>query len=387
MSIAKYISELLFDYECVVLPGLGGFITNIRSATINRVTHQFNPPYSQIFFNVHLTTNDGLLVNYIAKSESLSYAAVRNQVDEFVKNIKLQLDAGEKALIENIGTLQFDENRNIRFEQVKTINYNLASFGLSSLISPTIKRKTDEEKLRGLILAGSNMRKKSIDRKPTISSKKRKRGFVKSSAVVVLLALFGFSVIWGVVKRDRVADYWQEQASVFPFNSSVAKYQPRVETEFLEGDKIFDEDAQIETKHETDVLVEADKTNESLVEKETRISETKELVVVGSVPSALISGTKNISIPKVKESDLSKPKVKPAGKLYYVVAGSFSKEINATKLVETLKLKGYEALIADTTKKGLFRVAYFGVKDLAVAKEKLYAVRLEDNFDAWIFRK
>ena len=74
-------------------------------------------------------------------------------------------------------------------------------------------------------------------------------------------------------------------------------------------------------------------------------------------------------------------------KLYYVVAGSFSNEINANKLVAILRQKGYNATIADTTKNGMYRVAYLGLADLELAKQELFAIRQEDNPDAWIFRK
>ena len=73
MKIAKYIADLLFEYECIVIPGFGGLITKEIPAQIHPVQHHFIPPSKEIVFNVHLKTNDGLLVNHIARQENLTY--------------------------------------------------------------------------------------------------------------------------------------------------------------------------------------------------------------------------------------------------------------------------------------------------------------------------
>ena len=67
MTIANYLKDLLYRYDCVIVPNFGGFITNNTSAQIHRSTHTFYPPSKQVGFNVNLSYNDGLLANYIAK--------------------------------------------------------------------------------------------------------------------------------------------------------------------------------------------------------------------------------------------------------------------------------------------------------------------------------
>ena len=69
MKIAKYVGDLLYDYECVVIPGLGGFISEDSSVSINEVTHNFSPPFRNVHFNIHLRANDGLLVNHVAQQD------------------------------------------------------------------------------------------------------------------------------------------------------------------------------------------------------------------------------------------------------------------------------------------------------------------------------
>jgi len=73
MTLANYINDLLYRYDCVIVPDFGGFVTNAISAKVNQFSHTFYPPTKQITFNSHLKNNDGLLANYIASSENVSF--------------------------------------------------------------------------------------------------------------------------------------------------------------------------------------------------------------------------------------------------------------------------------------------------------------------------
>ena len=70
MTLANYINDLLYRYDCVIVPNFGGFITNIIGANVSAEKNTFYPPKKQITFNVYLQHNDGLLANYIASSEN-----------------------------------------------------------------------------------------------------------------------------------------------------------------------------------------------------------------------------------------------------------------------------------------------------------------------------
>ncbi|HJN06872.1 MAG TPA: HU family DNA-binding protein, partial [Bacteroidales bacterium] len=112
MKIAKYIGDLLYDYECVVIPGLGGFLTNDNPVSINEVTYSFSPPFRKIHFNVYLRTNDGLLVNHIAQQEQIGYKTAKQKVDQFVFQCHNALETGRRIKFQNIGSLYYDGDKN-----------------------------------------------------------------------------------------------------------------------------------------------------------------------------------------------------------------------------------------------------------------------------------
>ena len=145
MTLAKYISDLLYRYDCVIVPNFGGFIANKISAKVNHFTHTFYAPTKQLTFNAHLKNNDGLLINYIVKSQNIPYVEAVSFVESEVAKWQNTLNQ-EELEIENVGSLHKNENDVIIFDPVYSINYLTSSFGLDTYVSPAIKRISENKK-------------------------------------------------------------------------------------------------------------------------------------------------------------------------------------------------------------------------------------------------
>ncbi|MBV1923780.1 MAG: SPOR domain-containing protein, partial [Flavobacteriaceae bacterium] len=94
MQLASYINDLLFRYECVIIPGFGAFLTQYHSAKIDEISNTFTPPGKLVSFNRQLQTNDGLLANYIATIEKCSYETSLQRIRNFTGKLSLQLSEG-----------------------------------------------------------------------------------------------------------------------------------------------------------------------------------------------------------------------------------------------------------------------------------------------------
>lgn len=365
MNVDRYIGELLYDYECVVLPGLGGFISNKKPANVNKITHQFFPPFYQLFFNLHLTENDGLLINYIAKRENLSFKEAKSAVESYVEECKNLLQSGQVIKVTNIGSLSQDSSGNIYFQQETKVNYNPDSFGLTEFVSPLVKRQTDEEKIKGLIIPLRKEIVKHADRKPVrlVSKKGLRRLMTRAAIFIVLIS----TISWGLINKDRVGSYITEYASINPFSNKTPHYLPRENLTPL--------------NIENDIEVAENISTSKVEENNSDLTSPTDDPVVADKSSAVKAEK------KLPDNTKSIPAVSRQTKLYYIIAGSFEKEKNATKLISALRAKGYDAKIADTNKYGMYRVAYEGIESLKVAKEKLLAIRNEDNVEAWILKK
>jgi len=145
MKLTNYIKDLLYRYDCVIIPDFGGFVTKRIGAKIDENTHRFFPPSKQLSFNGNLKNNDGLLANYIASVENISFEKASNAIAMCV--IKWQNEIQTKPIIlDSIGILTLNENRQIIFEPTKSINFLIESFGLSFFETSTANRHQSEVK-------------------------------------------------------------------------------------------------------------------------------------------------------------------------------------------------------------------------------------------------
>jgi len=207
MTLANYISDLLYRYECVIVPNFGGFITNKISAKVNNFTHTFYAPSKQLTFNSHLQNNDGLLANYMATAKNISYTEAVLEIENDVKNWKLSLKKDELEL-ENIGSFHLNEEKKIIFEPAN-VNYLTSSFGLSSFVSPAIKRVDYKEKVKQLETVAPIFHTKENNSKIPV--------FIKYAAAAVILFTLG-TVGWKEYQKfeynSLVAQSEQQQKNV-----------------------------------------------------------------------------------------------------------------------------------------------------------------------------
>jgi len=140
MDITFYLVELLRLHDCVIVPDLGGFVTNYRPAEMDLANNTFNPPVKEIIFTGKLSKNDGLLVNYISETEGVGYFEARQIISEFVDEIWSKLENGEKIEFQNVGSLQFDRNEKLIFEPEVHENFLLEAYGMEGFQFPQLER-------------------------------------------------------------------------------------------------------------------------------------------------------------------------------------------------------------------------------------------------------
>ncbi|RKS55439.1 sporulation related protein [Gillisia mitskevichiae] len=150
MTIATYISDLLYRYECVILPGFGAFLSQKVSAEFNEKEQNFYPPKKQLSFNSQLKKNDGLLANYIAEVENLGYKQAVYKIEEYVQQLQLQLEKDKNFTIKNIGTFKVSEEGKLQFEPLSNTNFLADAFGLSSISAISVSREVLKKQVEDL---------------------------------------------------------------------------------------------------------------------------------------------------------------------------------------------------------------------------------------------
>lgn len=145
MQLATYITDLLYRYECVIIPGFGAFLTHYRSARIEETTNTFYPPGKVVTFNRQLQTNDGLFANYVASVENCSYELALQKVRTFTGKLSMQLMERKVISLKNIGEFYLNEENSVQFSPFEKENFSYSSFGLCTFISPQILREIKKE--------------------------------------------------------------------------------------------------------------------------------------------------------------------------------------------------------------------------------------------------
>jgi len=138
MVLDIFIKDLLYRYECVIIPELGAFLTNTLSCSFDNTSNTFFSPKKTVSFNPYIKQNDGLLANYISHVKHISFEDAKNDILQQVIQLKTALKQGETILFKDVGSLALNAEGVILFTPQTRVNYLKDAFGLENLthISP-----------------------------------------------------------------------------------------------------------------------------------------------------------------------------------------------------------------------------------------------------------
>jgi hypothetical protein len=190
MQIEKHISDLLYRYQCVTVPGFGAFLTEIIPAHVTGSASSFFPPKKVVSFNANVKNNDGLLANHLALQEKMSYELAVIKINEVVNEWTYLLQNRNRVVVKNIGEISVNNELNWVFEPANTVNYLTDAFGLSSFVSPEITREVLKQQVEAL-----------EERAPIIFTPQRKRNYsyLKYAAVFTVMlgaGTFGYKMYY-----------------------------------------------------------------------------------------------------------------------------------------------------------------------------------------------
>ena len=211
ISLARHIELLLLDHDCVIVPGLGGFIANHADARYTEgEEHLFLPPYRTIGFNQQLQVNDGLLVQSYMTAYDTSYPSANLQMEKDLDKMMYELEMKGKYELENIGTLKKGLNQNISFIAPETgaltpSLYGLYSYEMKSL-QQVIKEKDIQRTLQNaasMHIASKDNVQESVDTTPrkdvVIHFDRRWLDFgISAAAAALLFFCFSYLTMQGV---------------------------------------------------------------------------------------------------------------------------------------------------------------------------------------------
>ncbi|MAJ06041.1 MAG: hypothetical protein CL827_04170 [Crocinitomicaceae bacterium] len=326
-NIDPIIKELLKLHDCVIFPGLGGFVAQYASSSISDDNLTFKPPFKQILFNKNLTNNDGLLANSISKEWGISYEESVEKISSLLFKINNEIKTNKQFSFEGIGVL-YEVNGILNFKQ-QSENLLLESFGLRSINMNDFLIQSSEAKIIPI--------KSKSDAKQII------KNWSVAAAVIVLL----FYSAWIPLKTNlfnRDSDFSYSDLNPFTFSKRGTSQE-------------------IKSNLVHKVPLSSDNTvSKSLIKTKKEIKkEIKKPINISSH-----NKTKSLS--------------------YEVIIGSFGEEKNAKNLIKKLRKKSFKARQLPFFKQ-LFRVSAgkFSNKKNAVEYQKQIKKKL--HISSWILIK
>ena len=328
--VERNIRELLFEHECVIIPGLGGIISKYRPAQINVPAKRIEPPSRSLSFNRNLANNDGLLIDHISRNEDISYVSAKAIVEEFVNRCRERLESGKGVIMEEIGRIHQNPDGNLIFAPDNGSNFLPSSFGLRAVAAKSLD--TEPVTRRNY--------PPRVDRRPEPSRQPAPASVKWTMALAVPVILF---LLWGIIQPGSVHKIYTQSAGYV-------------------SDLSF--------------LINGPANHDIASDFASR--ETISTTSVKLMPKPMKS---------IRPPAMAFFKLKPvAAKPYHIIGGSFVKMDQALLFAARLRSEGLEPMIIGGEAEGRIRVSYYSFPDKTTALEKLPEVRRQRNASAWLLR-
>jgi len=149
IELEKHIEVLLLNNDCVIVPGLGGFMGHYMDARYDEQDSLFLPPLRTLGFNPQLTINDSLLVQSYVEAYDISYPEALRRIEAEVQELHQHLETEGQYELNDIGILSLNDEGNITFEPCEAgiltpTLYGLGSFEMQRLApAPSVNAEND----------------------------------------------------------------------------------------------------------------------------------------------------------------------------------------------------------------------------------------------------
>lgn len=112
----RHIEILLLSNDCVIVPGLGGFMAHYVPARYDDADFMFIPPTRTLGFNPQLTMNDSLLAQAYIEAYDISYPEAIRRIEEEVNELQQQMEMDGEYILMGIGRLYYNIEGKMQFE-------------------------------------------------------------------------------------------------------------------------------------------------------------------------------------------------------------------------------------------------------------------------------
>lgn len=339
MDVLKALNHLLYQHECVVVPGFGGFLVKSENARYNSELNRFYPPAGTVYFNADLKANDGLIANFLANEYKLSYHEANVALDKWVIELRNILLLKGYIALKGIGSFTLNKENKPEFSPDENANFLCTSFGLPAFTPHQVVY--DETRNNG----GRIIYQKNTG---------HVLGETLKWAAVILP--FAFITTWSILNLNTINSVVRSEAALFPWTFSTPGKSTHVSL----------------NSHHNNAAPSSERSGANTFNYKS------------SAGLSAFAGYKALHYQSTGQ-DVAK-----AGYLaengYYIIGGAFKEYKNALRYTEQMKSMGFSAGMLGMNDKGLYVVYIQSCSSQSDALVQLSNIRRSVQPKAWLYR-
>lgn len=384
-ELSRHIEVLLLENDCVIVPGLGGFIAHNKAAEFKDSANVFCPPLRTIGFNPQLTINDGLLAQSYMQSYDTDFPDASRKIESVVSQIKESLYKNGQAELDNIGTLYYTMAGTYGFEPYNNAFFSPSLYGLGSFsISPlselsSLKETTAEQRVIIETVPASSVENSNKNNRQQHIIKRMAEHAIGIAAAIILFFVLSVPVENTYLDNSSYASLGAETMLDAIRSKSLATSTPEIRLKHNEETQKAQQAVTTGRRNNVNtlrpVVVKTVK-----VEKTDKIEKT-ESKAVKTEKKAEAAGKKTNIAKETQKSNIA------SDKGLFVIVASLQTMQDAEKELAKFKKQGYnEARIL--TSDNRFRIALYRYTDKSQAYNKINELKKEEQFKtAWLLNK
>ncbi|AKD55503.1 HU domain-containing protein [Spirosoma radiotolerans] len=387
-AVKDYLKKLLYQYDCVVVPELGAFLTHYQPAAFTETSGLYLPPRKRVAFNEALRFDDGILANYIMLHEPVTRDGAQKYISQFVNDLRQQVSAAGRFEIDGIGTFTHNEEGRLQFDPSLRHNFFGEAYGMSALSAQFVDHQPKLETILDAVPVTALGPVLVRDEDTTLTPYRPARPYWRVAAAALLIGSLGVFSYFSVINPGQPFQSSLDPANLF-----------RTSASYFERKKV---DSDVPKPVSVSVPAPA------AVDEQPVATPAGTPAASNPVPTEPAATTPDVSKVKLEPT----PAVKPASEAakpelatkasavavkavrttpyYTVIAGVFLSKRNALRLKRQLRKAGYADAFVIMPERGQkvlrYKVAAAGSADRDEAVTSMAAVSELAGSTAWLYK-
>ena len=310
IELERHIEILLLSNDCVIVPGLGGFMAHYIDARYDETDSTFLPPLRTLGFNPQLTMNDSLLVQSYIEAYDMSYPDALQRIEAEVVEVRQHLETRGEYEFNDIGVIRLNDEGNLEFTPCEAGILTPQLYGLSTFeMKPLVVNKAVVKSIKHV-----NEAKKSSE---TIIIK---MSWLRNIAAVAAAVVAFLMISTPISNSDINTDI--QQSAFIPI--------PQHRTEMQQQQ---DANTQVAESEEEVAVAEGDEAeNQTVVEEEKLVTPSFCIVLASQVARR----NAETFIEQLNKKNFKEARLL-TGKMLRVVYGNYGSEAEAYNSLRSLR--------------------------------------------------